>query len=234
VDGGTLLPQQAPVGFADRADAGHQLAARLVHLGPYRPVVLGLPRGGVPVAAQVARALGAPLDVVLVRKLGVPDQPELAVGAIGEGGVRVMNDEVRLAAGVHPEALAAVESRERHALEQRVNDAARRGRCPIPLSGRCVVVVDDGIATGSTAAAACAIARARGASRVVLAAPVAPAISLARLSTVVDELDVVHMPEDFFAIGQWYADFSQTTEEEVWAALSDAGDEYRRSHGNHG
>ena len=219
--------------FVDRADAGRQLATRLHHLGPARPVVLGLPRGGVPVAAEVARALRTPLDVVLVRKLGVPGQPELAVGAVGEGGVRVVNEAVRQAAEVDASTLAALEARERDALDRRAVEAGRRGRRPVPLEGRCVVIVDDGIATGSTAAAACAVVRARGACRVVLAAPVAPSRSLARLSSVADELDAVHVPEDFLAIGQWYRDFSQTAEGLVWALLSAGGGGYGRTHGYH-
>ena len=219
--------------FADRADAGRRLAARLHHLGPARPVVLGLPRGGVPVAAEVARVLAAPLDVVLVRKLGVPGRPELAVGAVGEGGVRVVNEEVRRAAHVDAHTLATLESHGRDVLDRQTAEGGRRGRRPVPLEGRCVLIVDDGIATGSTAAAACAVVRARGACRVVLAAPVAPSRSLARLSSVADELDAVHVPEDFLAIGQWYRDFSQTTEALVWALLSAGDDGYGRTHGYH-
>jgi putative phosphoribosyl transferase len=210
------------VTFRDRADAGRILAAQLVHLRSAHPVVLGLPRGGVPVAAEVARALGAPLDVALVRKLGVPFQPELAMGAIGEGGVRVVNDEVRRAAGVTESDLAAVEARERVELERRA-ERFRDGRPPLPLKGRTVVVVDDGIATGSTARAACEIARARGAAHVVLATPVAPRASLAQLAKVADDVVCVEAPEHFFAIGQWYDDFAQTSDAEVVALLGAAG-----------
>ncbi len=233
VQRGTAGDNPTGCAFADRADAGRQLAARLHHLGRARPVVLGLPRGGVPVAAEVARALGAPLDVVLVRKVGVPGRPELAVGAVGEGGVRVVNEEVRQAAHVDAHTLATLEAHERDVLDRRAAEARSRGRHPAPLEGRCVVIVDDGIATGSTAAAACAVVRARGACRVVLAAPVAPSRSLAPLSSAFDELDAVHVPEDFLAIGQWYGDFSQTTEGAVWALLSAGRDGYGRTHGYH-
>ena len=173
--------------FADRADAGRRLAARLQDLRDKRVVVLGLPRGGVPVAFEVARALGAPLDVIVVRKLGVPFQPELAMGAIGEDGVRVINREVVRAAAVSAGELAAVEARERAELERRAR-RFRGGRPRQPLDGRVAVVVDDGIATGSTARAACQVARVQGAARVVLAVPVAPPGWQARIGTVADEL----------------------------------------------
>ena len=159
--------------FADRDDAGRRLAARLGHLRGEPVVVLGLPRGGVPVAFQVARALGAPLDVIVVRKLGVPQQPELAMGAVGEGGVRVINRQIVRTAGVPEKDLAAVVAREQAAVEARA--VRYRARWPRqPLDGRTAVVVDDGIATGATARAACQVARAHGAARVVLAVPVAP------------------------------------------------------------
>ncbi|MET9393623.1 phosphoribosyltransferase family protein [Streptomyces sp. NPDC006624] len=207
--------------FKDRRDAGRQLAARLEHLGQADVVVLGLPRGGVPVAAEVAEALGAPLDVCLVRKLGVPYQPELGMGAIGEGGVRVINDEVVRTARVTPQELAEVEAREREVLERRGRHY-RSGRAPVVLEGRTVLVVDDGVATGSTARAACRIARARGASRIVLAVPVAPADWTARLGQDADELVCVGTPWEFYAIGQFYADFSQTGDDEVVACLDEA------------
>lgn len=233
MDGGAHLPRHDGGGFADRAEAGCRLAARLGHLRADDPLVLGLPRGGVPVAAEVARALDAPLDVILVRKLGVPDQPELAVGAVGEDGVLVLNDAVQRAARVTRRELEAVAVRERRVLSERAAEAARRGRRAAPLGGRCVVVVDDGIATGSTTAAACAVVRARGAARVVIATPVAPAASLAHLSAVADELVAVEVPGNFFAIGQWYRDFSQTPDSEVWTLLSVAADGYGRRHGDH-
>ncbi|MFE1248626.1 phosphoribosyltransferase family protein [Streptomyces sp. NPDC058766] len=207
--------------FRDRRDAGRQLAARLGHLGQADVVVLGLPRGGVPVAAEVAGALGAPLDVCLVRKLGVPYQPELGMGAIGERGVRVINEEVVRGARVTPEELARVEAHERGVLERRGRHY-RRGREPAALEGRTVLVVDDGVATGSTARAACRIARARGAARIVLAVPVAPADWTARLGQDADELVCVNTPREFYAIGQFYADFSQTADDEVVACLDEA------------
>jgi putative phosphoribosyl transferase len=207
--------------FADRADAGRRLAARLQHLRGERAVVLGLPRGGVPVAFEVARALGAPLDVIVVRKLGVPSQPELGMGAVGEDGARVINDEVVRVAGVSRAELAAVEAREGAELERRAR-RYRDGRPRHPLAGRVTVVVDDGIATGSTARAACQIARAQGAARVVLAVPVAPRGWEARIGRDADELICVLVPEPFFSIGQFYADFSQATDGEVAACLERA------------
>jgi len=209
------------MGFADRRDAGRRLAARLQHLRGQRVVVLGLPRGGVPVAFEVARALGAPLDVIVVRKLGVPFQPELGMGAIGEGGVRVLNQEVIQRGGISGDELATVEARERAELERRAS-AYRRGRPRQPLDGCSVVVVDDGIATGSTARAACQVARAQGAARVVLAVPVAPPGWQVRLGDVADELICVATPQSFFAIGQFYADFAQTTDDEVTDCLEHA------------
>lgn len=207
--------------FLDRRDAGRRLAAHLGHLEGTEAVVLGLPRGGVPVAGEVAEALGAPLDVCLVRKLGVPFQPELGMGAIGEGGVRVINDDVVRMARVTPEALAEVEAREREVLDMRAR-RYRGGREPVALRGRTVLVVDDGVATGSTARAACRIARARGAERIVLAVPVAPHDWTTRLGGDADELVCPHTPRDFFAIGQFYADFSQTGDDEVVTCLEEA------------
>jgi len=204
--------------FVDRVDAGHRLAARLAHFRGEDVVVVGLPRGGVPVALEVAEALDLPLDVILVRKLGVPFQPELGMGAIGEGGVRVLNAEVVRLADVSPQELAAVERRERAELERRAR-RFRGDRPPIPLKGKTVVIVDDGIATGSTARAACQVARAQGAARVVLAVPVAPSDWTARLAGVADEFVCVDMPEPFFGIGQFYRDFSQTTDHEVISCL---------------
>ncbi|WP_426368254.1 phosphoribosyltransferase family protein [Streptomyces sp. E-08] len=204
--------------FRDRTDAGRQLAARLDHLKGQDVVVLGLPRGGVPVAVEVAEALDAPLDICLVRKLGVPHQPELAMGALGEGGVRVLNERVIRETGVGERALAAVEEREHAELDQRAL-RYRGSRASVPLDGRTVVVVDDGLATGATALAACRVVRARGAARIVLAVPVAPRGWTTRLGGEADETVSVHAPELFFAIGQFYRDFSQTPDAEVIAGL---------------
>ena len=159
--------------FRDRVDAGRRLAARLAHLRGADPVVLGIPRGGVPVAFSVANALGAPLDVVIVRKLGTPGQPELGLGAIGEAGVRVLDDEIVRLTGTSAREIAVVEQREREELARRALQF-RGDRPPVELAHRCVIIVDDGIATGSTARAACRIVAARGAAKVVLAVPVAP------------------------------------------------------------
>src|SRR6266699_4243183 len=204
--------------FADRDDAGRRLAARLGHLRGEPVVVLGLPRGGVPVAAQVARALGAPLDVIVVRKLGVPFQPELGMGAVGEDGVRVINPEIVDLAGVSENVLAAVQAREQAEVDTRAG-WYRPARPREPLDGRTAVIVDDGIATGSTARAACQVARALGAARVVLAVPVAPPSADRALRGDADEVICLDMPERFMAIGEWYEDFAQTSDEEVVALL---------------
>jgi len=207
--------------FANRSDAGKRLARRLMHLREGDVVVLGLPRGGVPVAFEVARELHAPLDVIVVRKLGVPFQPELAMGAVGEGGVRVINDEVVRMAEVSAPELAAVEERERVEVDRRARRF--RGERPrVPVVGRTAVVVDDGIATGSTARAACRVARALGAARVVLAVPVAPPSVIAEFRREVDEVVWVECPEQLWAVGQWYRDFTQTSDEEVIALLQRA------------
>ncbi|MGQ0824498.1 MAG: phosphoribosyltransferase family protein [Actinomycetota bacterium] len=200
--------------FIDRTDAGRQLAPLLDHLRGQDVVVLGLPRGGVPVAFELATALGAPLDVILVRKVGVPFQPELAMGALGEGGVRVLNEDVIAASGVSAAELAGVEARERAELARR--GARFRGRrAPVPLAGRVALIVDDGLATGATARAACLVARAAGAARVVLAVPVAPRDSLAAARRAADDVVCVSTPEPFYGIGQWYHDFTQVTDDEV-------------------
>ncbi|GHF08289.1 MULTISPECIES: alpha/beta family hydrolase [Streptomyces] len=200
--------------FTDRTDAGRQLAERLRHLRSERPVVLGLPRGGVPVAFEVAAALGAPLDVILVRKLGVPFHRELGFGAIGEGGVKVVREDIVRMSRVDEDDLAEVERSEEAVLAEQAR-SFRGGRPRIPLDGRTAVVVDDGIATGSTASAACRVARAQGAARVVLAVPVAPPDAVAVLTAEVDELVCPFTPAVFSAVGEWYRDFSQTADEEV-------------------
>jgi putative phosphoribosyl transferase len=207
--------------FDDRMDAGRQLAARLGHLRGGPVVVLGLPRGGVPVAAEVADALGAPLDVIVIRKLGVPFQPELGMGAVGEDGVRVINYGVVRAARITAAELAAVETRERAEVARRV-ERYRAGRPRSPLHGNIAVVVDDGIATGSTARAACQVSRALGATRVVLATPVAPRGWQDRIGRDADEMVAVMTPVQFYGIGQFYADFSQTTDDQVAACLEQA------------
>ncbi|MFE7545426.1 phosphoribosyltransferase family protein [Streptomyces platensis] len=207
--------------FTDRADAGHRLAEALQHLEGEEPVVLGLPRGGVPVAFQVALALKAPLDVIVVRKLGVPYQRELGFGAIGEGGVRVISDDIVRRGRLGQADLASVEHAEAAELARQA-ERFRAGRPRLSLEGRTVIVVDDGIATGATAAAACQVARAQGAARVVLAVPVAPPDAAERLRTSTDEFVCLSTPFAFSAVGEWYRDFSQTPDDEVVALLAQA------------
>jgi len=207
--------------FADRLDAGRRLADRLRRFRGGDLVVLGVPRGGVPVAAVVADELGAPLDVLVVRKLGVPGHEELAMGAVGERGVRVVNDDVVRGAGVAAEDFVAADLRERTEVAER----ARRFRGelpPMPLAGRTALVVDDGVATGATMAAACEVARALGASSVVVAVPVAAREALSRLRRVADEVVCLGAPEPFFGVGRWYRDFRPTRDDAVAALLAEA------------
>ena len=203
--------------FADRVAAGRALAELARGRVPGDVVVLGLPRGGVPVAAEVARSLGAPLDVLVVRKLGLPHHPELAMGAIGEDGVRVLDRDLVARERVSDRALAAVEARERAELTRRT--VQYRGDRPrVPIAGRTVLIVDDGLATGSTARRGARGAGA-GARRVVLAVPVAPPDTVAMLRREADDVLAVLTPERFAAVGQWYDDFAPTSDAEVVAAL---------------
>src|SRR5215470_14669958 len=218
--------------FLDRSDAGRRLANRMLHLRGEDVVVLALPRGGVPVAAEVARALGAPLDVIVVRKLGVPVQPELGMGAIGEGDVRIINPEVVAITHVTDAEIAAVERRERAELDRRAR-RFRGDRPRTPLAGRTAIIIDDGIATGSTARAACQVARAQGAARVVLAVPVAPPSACRALTADADEVICLETPGHFLAIGEWYQDFSQTSDREVVSLLQRAAVERRQAETAH-
>jgi putative phosphoribosyl transferase len=209
--------------FTDRADAGRRLGHRLratLHAEP-DVVVVGLPRGGVPVAFEVARALRAPLDILLVHKIGVPFQPELAMGAVGDGGYVVLDERTVRWAGVSSEDLAQAQNRELARLEAR-SAALRRGRAPLDLRGRTVVIVDDGAATGLTALAACHLARAADAGRVVVAVPVASREAVTALEAAADDVVALDVPSSFGAVGVWYQDFGQTSEAEVLDLLERA------------
>lgn len=205
--------------FVDRVDAGRRLGPRLTHLRDDPVVVLGLPRGGVPVAFEVAQALDAPLDVIVVRKLGVPSDPELAMGAIGEDGVRLVDGALMRHAHVTPQQLDAVEARERAELHRRAR-RFRGDRPRLALDGRTAVIVDDGVATGSTARVACRVARQLGAARVVLAVPVGPPDLADRFAGEADELVCLATPAPFYAVGQFYERFTQTTDDEVVGYLA--------------
>jgi putative phosphoribosyl transferase len=206
--------------FADRAEAGRQLAERLgEYAGRDDVVVLGLPRGGVPVAAEVARALDAPLDVFLVRKLGVPGREELAFGAIALGGARVLNGDVLAALRIDDETIEAVAQREQAELERRA-EAYRGSTEPPEVRGRVAILVDDGLATGASMRAAVEAVRALGPQRVVVGVPAAAGETCSRLASHVDELVCLIAPEPFFAVGMWYRDFSETSDDDVRAALA--------------
>lgn len=211
-----------PSPFEDRRDAGRALAAALAaYRGEPGLLVLALPRGGVPVAAEVASALGAGLDVLVVRKVGHPMQPEVAIGAIASGGVRVRNEDVIAATGVGDDEFEAIAAREQQELARRER-AYRGDRAPPAIAGRTVIVVDDGIATGATLRAALAALRGRGAARLVVAAPVAPAGMAGTLRGLADEVVVLRSPREFQAVGAWYRDFGQVGDEEVRALLAAA------------
>ena len=201
--------------FRDRHDAGRLLAAKL---GTYanRPdvIVLALPRGGVPVAAEVARALGAPFDVFLVRKLGIPGHEELAMGAIATGGARVVNDDVVRALHIPDRVIDAVAEQEARELARRER-LYRGGRPPLDVRGRTVILVDDGLATGATMLAAVQALRQQRPARMVVAVPIAPPETCEELRAEVDDVICAVTPEPFHAVGLWYEDFSQTTDEEV-------------------
>jgi putative phosphoribosyl transferase len=197
-------------------------------LARQQPIVLGLPRGGVPVASVVAHALAAPLDVIVVRKLGLPSQPELAMGAVGEGDVAVLNPQIVRLSGIRIRDVAAIEAHERAEVQQRA--AAWRGSRPMhSLQGRVALIIDDGIATGSTVRAALQVARAHGAAQVIVAAPVAPPDTVKALAVEADDVIVLETPEPFFGVGQWYRDFSPVSDEQVRVLLTAAAQRAART-----
>jgi predicted phosphoribosyltransferase len=201
--------------FRDRHEAGRTLATRLQkYAGRSDVIVLALPRGGVPVAFEVAEALGAPLDLFLVRKLGTPGHRELAMGAIASGGVRVLNPEVVHWYGISPDAIDKVAMEEQRELERREN-AYREGRAPAAVEGRIVILIDDGLATGSSMKAAVQAVKQLNPAKVMVAVPVGARETCEELSRIADDVICARMPEPFTAVGQWYLDFDQTTDEVV-------------------
>ena len=204
--------------FPDRRTAGRLLGDRLAYLAPERPVVLALPRGGVPVAVEVAARLDAPVDILVTRKIGYPPQPELGVGAIAEGGEPVYDAGLLDALGLTAADMAAVAERERAEVERRV--CLYRGDRPLPeVSGRCVVLVDDGLATGVTARAGLRALHAAGAARIVLAVPVAPAGAPESMHAETGEVVTLVTPHQFRSVGEWYASFGQLSDADVLALL---------------
>jgi putative phosphoribosyl transferase len=202
-------------GFANRAEAGRRLAEALRHYrGKPDTIVVALPRGGVVTGAAVAEGLDLPLDVLVVRKLGTPGHHELAMGAIGPGGIRVLNQSVLSSLRIAPEGIEAETKQQQAELERRER-RYRRDRPPLAFAGKTVIVVDDGLATGSTMQAAVAVIRQGQPARVVVAVPVAPPDTLERLGHVVDELVYLETPDPFFAVGSWYVDFDQVEDDEV-------------------
>ena len=217
MDEGFTLPSG---GFADRAEAGRLLAAALRDLEG-EVVVLAIPRGGVPVAAEIARRHGWPLDVVIPRKVGAPGNPELGLGAIAPG-VRVLDERIIGRLGVPPEYLEHEIERQEAEIRRRAA-VYRRGRPPVDVAGKTAVIVDDGVATGGTAAAALRWARAQGAEAAVLAVPVGAPESLRRLAPEADRIVALAAPDRFYAVGQWYRDFDQTSDDEVIRLLEESG-----------
>jgi putative phosphoribosyl transferase len=219
----TIASGRATAKFHDRVEAGRLLAEHLdAYAGRADVIVLALPRGGLPVAYEIAARLRAPLDIFLVRKLGAPGQPELAMGAIATGGARVLNDEVIHYLSVTTEVIEAVARAEQVELERR--EQAYRGDRPTPdLHGRIVILVDDGLATGSSMRAAIAAVRTQQPARIVVAVPVAAKETCEELRREVDDLVCLRTPEPFSAVGLWYDDFSQTSDEEVRDLLQRAG-----------
>ncbi len=213
--------------FKDRRDAARALSAAMAEQGHRLrdAVVLALPRGGVPVGREVARALGAPLDVLVVRKLGVPGQPELAMGAVASGGVRVAEETVLREARISPDVFEHIAEKATRELERRER-LFRGARPPLDVRDRTVILVDDGIATGSTMLAAIQGVRARGAGMVVVAVPVAPAEMCARLRREADSVICLETPEPFGAVGFWYESFAQVTDDEVGGILEQARKEH--------
>jgi putative phosphoribosyl transferase len=208
--------------FADRRDGGRRLAERLLALAPERPVVVALPRGGVPVGFEVARALAAPLDVLVVRKLGAPRNPELGVGAIAEGGAAAFDVAAAVSAGMAQPSIDATMAREREELRRRV-ERYRVGRARVALRGRTTIVVDDGLATGLSALAAVRALRADDVARIVVAVPVGARESVAMLAAEADEVVCHTIPRQLLAVGRWYTDFSPVSDEEVMSLLAAGG-----------
>ncbi len=215
-----MRPTELQARYSDRAEAGRELAAALSqYAGREDVAVLALPRGGVPVGFEVARELGAPLDVFVVRKLGLPEQPELAMGAIASGGVRVLNDKVVEAAAVPPQTIDEVAAREHEELARR--ESVYRGDRPaLTLEGRTVILVDDGLATGSSMRAAVRALREQRPAQIVVAVPIAPPATCEELGGEADEVICVRTPEPFLAIGAWYEDFPQVSDGEIRELLA--------------
>lgn len=209
--------------FADRRDAGRQLAERLLPVADEHPIVVALPRGGVPVAQEIAAALEAPLEVLVVRKLGAPHNPEYGIGAIAEGGMRVIDAEAIAVLGINGGTIDSITERETAELNRRVV-AYRRERPPLDLEGRTAIVVDDGVATGVTDTAALRAVRRQGPRWTILAVPVCAPESAMRLRDEADEVVCLRTPALLYGVGQWYRDFSQVSDDEVVAALQVNGD----------
>jgi putative phosphoribosyl transferase len=215
------VPQVSSQAYRDRVEAGEALAEGLAHFGDRDDVVvLALPRGGVPVGHRVARALRVPLDVFVVRKLGVPGHEELAMGAIASGGVRLVNDDVAGPLGIPPSVIDSVARHEQIELERR-EQLYRGNREPIGLTHKTVIIVDDGLATGSTMRAAVKAVRQRDPAKVIVAVPVGAPSTCAELARDADEVVCVRMPDPFVAVGLWYRDFAPTSDQEVRALLGD-------------